>query len=180
MSETLFLEEEHAHFVDCEKVRKMENFNLLIYLASADGNLRMLKFLIENDGDIFKRDNLGQTILHWAVENDSESIVDYLANKYPNLIKLKCYYGYTPCHKAAKRGSIKIIQLLLEKDLSMLDSQDNDGNTMLHLATKSGHTQLIKYLVGKNANSDIKNEKGKRPFDIAVQNKYKDALNILY
>lgn len=77
----------------------------------------MLKFLIENDGDIFKRDNLGQTILHWgiifepnwflfnfclAVENDSESIVDYLANKYPNLIKLKCYYGYTPCHKGLK------------------------------------------------------------------------------
>lgn len=41
--------------------------NYFFNLAIADGNLRLLEFLIENNGDIFKRDNLGQTILHWGI-----------------------------------------------------------------------------------------------------------------
>lgn len=79
----------------------------------------MLIKLIANGADLDPRDEIGQTILHWASKNGKAKIVDEIVNvlkKRGNttLINDKDFHGMTALHLAAGICNLDIVQTLLD------------------------------------------------------------------
>ena len=58
-----------------------------------------------------------------------------------------------------------------------INTQNDLGDTLLHYACEYKHYDIIQFLLSKNADINIKNEKGYTPFDIVID---REILILLY
>lgn len=72
---------------------------------------------------------------------------------------------WTPLHAAASAHMFQreAVKLLIQKGAN-INEQDEFGNTALHIAAHKGNRKLFIYLVQNGALKDIKNKKGKTPY----------------
>jgi len=84
----------------------------LLYNALDQGRPRLVRFLVQNNINMNKRDVLHRAAIHFAIaNNDLESVkmlVEHGADK-----EVKVYYD-TPLHKSIRYGNIQITNYLLE------------------------------------------------------------------
>ena len=68
-------------------------------------------------------------------------------------------------HIAVKNNSIELVKYFLNKKHDLNDV-NKKGQTALHIACELGNEKIINLLVENGANIDIKDNKGRKPFDI--------------
>ena len=68
-------------------------------------------------------------------------------------------------HIAVKNNSIELVKYFLNKKYDLNDV-NKKGQTALHIACELGNEKIINLLVENGANIDIKDNKGRKPFDI--------------
>ena len=154
---------------------KPEDFESDIFIATKDGKLSSVQYLIEKEGininkqteydygdDIISK---GCTTLHVACKAGNFKIVQYLIEKGAD-IELKNVYQSTPLHYACEKGSLQIVQYLIEKGAN-IETQNSSGNGSLHWASGYGKTNIVKYLISQGANKNAKNTDNRTPFDVA-------------
>lgn len=112
--------------------------------ACAEGNLDLIKSLIERDADIEAKNNDGRTALMWACENGSVEIVSFLIGKGANL-NAKDNQGLTALCTAAQNGHFTIVKLLVENGAN-IRYKANDTVLAIAEAQKSGDEQIVQYL----------------------------------
>lgn len=173
-------------------IAKGANINdSLPYIKSVD----WLKFLIAQGVDINSKHYRDQTLLHYAVINNSKEIAELLLSRIVNA-NAKDYNGNTPLHLAAAINKnyrkfsnsnlnllyyheptfdnsginirLYIIKLLL-KNGAFVDIRNDDNNTPLHLAARANNQDIAEYLLEKKASIDAKNKKGKTPLMFAAE-----------
>ena len=97
------------------------------------------------------------------IQNLKLEILD-LKNKLP----MEKPYNFEPdIFKAAKEGKLKSVQYLIQNKTDK-DKQDTDGRTALHYAVKTNNYLLVEFLVEIGANINIKDNEGKTPSDLIV------------
>ncbi|CZR43467.1 putative MBP1-transcription factor, subunit of the MBF factor [Fusarium proliferatum ET1] len=98
------------------------------------------------------RDNMGCTVIHHAAVMKNGRVFNSSCSRYylDNILN-KLQEGLEP--SAFQR---------------LLDVQDNDGNTALHLAAHRNARKCIRALLGRNASSDLTNNKGVRAEDLIM------------
>ena len=67
-----------------------------------------------------------------------------------------------------KNNSIELVKYFLSKNY--INNVNEKGQTALHLACELGNEEIINLLVGKGANIEIKDNKGKKTFNILSKN----------
>jgi ankyrin repeat protein len=67
----------------------------------------------------------------------------------------------------------------LIKEGADVNAQKSDGNTLLHFAARNNNRDLTKLLLYLNARTDIKNNKGKTPLDLASERRSSETKDIL-
>ena len=82
-----------------------------LHIASAAGNLKALKLLIQHNAELNKRDKYGRGGLHWATIFNHVDCVKELINAKAEII---CEGNWQPLHEAAKAGHNDIIKLLID------------------------------------------------------------------
>ncbi|RYP05136.1 hypothetical protein DL764_004021 [Monosporascus ibericus] len=89
-------------------------------LASMNGNVEMVKLLLEKGADVTTRTN-GRTPLNSASKNGHVEVVKLLLEKGVDTT-ITDKDGLTPLHSASKNGHIEVIKILLEKgaDIAIL------------------------------------------------------------
>ena len=71
-------------------------------------------------------------------------------------------------HIAVKNNSIELVKYFLNKRYDLNDV-NKKGQTALHLACELGNEDIINLLVENGANTQIRDNKGRKPFDILVK-----------
>ncbi|WP_341764122.1 ankyrin repeat domain-containing protein [Candidatus Tisiphia endosymbiont of Beris chalybata] len=95
------------------------------------------------------KDMEGNTILHLAVQEGIESLLNCFSLYLLYSPNSKNHTGFTPLHLAAERGNINAISILHEKGAA-LDAQNNTGATPLHVAASTGQVEALKTLLKLN------------------------------
>jgi ankyrin repeat protein len=100
------------------------------------------------------RNDQGDTLLHWAVQESRETFVDYLINTAKLNVNVKNKCGTTPLHLAAspshKLQNLTIVQMLIKAGAN-IDELDNSNRSALHYAAGSDFSACVKLLVTEGA-----------------------------
>lgn len=131
-------------------------------------------------------DNLGNTILHYVIENFNSNkfkdILDTLLSKGA-LVDLKNKCGHSPVFIACKNkcNGLVLMLLKLSQDLSsVLDFRDDYNNSLLHVVLYNfitGYEQnsleatceIVKILMKTGAAIDLRNHSGEMPLHLAIK-----------
>ncbi|PNF14176.1 Tonsoku-like protein [Cryptotermes secundus] len=119
------------------KVRKNEKGETQLHLSCMNGNLALVKKLVEQGHPVNIRDHCGWLPLHEACNHGHRDIVEFLIDKGAALNDRggsQCG-GVTPLHDAASCGHLDVMELLLDRGASVV-SRTNEGDTPLDCLVK--------------------------------------------
>lgn len=113
----------------------------LIHIAASQGKPNAMTALLQNDADINKPDQLGNTPLHLAVKRELKGWID------------------------------TAVVLLEQVDRINVDAKNNNGDTALHLCADRGFFNHAQEIMGNEPHTDIKNNDGFTAEQIAANGK---------
>jgi hypothetical protein len=152
----------------------------LFYEALKDGDLKKVKFLLENGADINVIDdlqcgNIGIP-LTIAIGFGHVEIVKFLIENGADVNKLDCY-GWTPLcafSKSRKFKNLRMARLLIDHGAGV----NHFGSMALVFATSFGNVELTKLLIENGANTNIMS--GEKTIGKALNMKWSKSNHLLY
>ena len=142
----------------------------------------ILKFLIQQKGNLEARDNDQNLFLIYAACWNNKDLLKVLLNYNVNVnVMFKDNRGLHAAYVAAAKGHLKALKMLVEKDEAVVDLKAWNGETPLIAASKSGMFDVCEYLVGeKNADINIKDNVGKTALQHVQNQLTNDPRRIIY
>ena len=161
----------------------------VLHLAAVEGNLDILRFLIENEGcNPSPKTSLGRTPLHLAAQHGRLEVVRYLVCECLVDPSEQDNNRLTALHHACTGGNLEIVTFLMnEMNIyvpanSVVVEKTALGDTVLHLAAQSGHVNIIKFLhqlQGLNINPHLKGQYDYTPLHYAAINGHAEVIRYL-
>ena len=151
-----------------------------LLLAASEGNVEIVRRLIETDAGLHAADDNGHNVFFRACERDAVEIFPMVIQAFmalehdesQELLHATSFDGKddTLVHKAAEEGAVKVLDYLLDKGVfDSFDLQNSEGNTPLHTAAEWGQPAAITFLVEKaGLDVDIHSSSGITPLAVAV------------
>lgn len=137
-----------------------------LHQAACDGNLAVVKQLIESGVDVDKRDGLGYTPMFSAAEEKQIEVAKYLLSKGAN-VNARDYYGSNLINHAIGCGSTDIVEMLLARGANPNSAEIEKKDTPLHTAARCGNKRIMECLLNHGADINAKDSSGKTPVDYA-------------
>ncbi|KAI0218250.1 Ankyrin repeat domain-containing protein 42 [Lamellibrachia satsuma] len=146
--------------------------NTPAHLAAMEGSLPCLKFLVaegDNPAHILgARNDNGETPKMLAQQFYKDSVVEYISNiewerDHPEEAENLAF----PAHVAAYSGDLEHLTMLVENGVVNINERDDKGSTLAHKAAGQGHLNVLQWLIEMGANTDITNNAGENPRDVA-------------
>ena len=142
-------------------------------LAAFRGSIRMMEILINEGAEIHILSKQGKNAFTLAAQGDQVLAMVWLRLHGVEYLQYDSGGG-TALHWAAYHGSEFATHFMLSwiSDPTIINKQDNDGYSPLHLGAMSGNDRIIKRLLLRGANRRIRDNQGKIPADLALENQY--------
>lgn len=112
-------------------------------------NKEIIKFVIENGGDIHAKDNWGASYLCTALEMNDLELAAFLI-RYKADVNSSCSHWETVLMEAIDKGNLEFVQFLVESKAT-LTTKDNFRKNILERAIEEGDERIIAYLRSKGA-----------------------------
>ncbi|WP_264704605.1 ankyrin repeat domain-containing protein [Wolbachia endosymbiont (group B) of Apotomis betuletana] len=160
---------------DKKESKRLEKNTKELFLALKNKNLKKVKRLIEQGVNVYARDEVNCTSLHWAVENGYYEVVKSLLSNGADVHAVAGVNqeNLTSLHTAAGNGYVDIVKLLLDYRADV-NAKDASGKIPLHKAAENGHLEIVKYLIEeKNVNVNANDRNGLTPLHLAAGKDYK-------
>ncbi|XP_034942423.1 serine/threonine-protein phosphatase 6 regulatory ankyrin repeat subunit B-like [Chelonus insularis] len=138
-----------------------------LHLAVNSAATPIIKFILENGGDINLKDVSGNAALHLAAYSGNLGITKLLIENRAN-VNLQDESGKTALHIAINSVHYDLAQLLLENGADV-NLGDASAKTALHLAIKSNCLDIIKLLIANRADVNRKDASGKTVLHLAAE-----------
>eukprot|EP00929_Paragymnodinium_shiwhaense_P072915 TRINITY_DN37017_c0_g1_i2.p1 TRINITY_DN37017_c0_g1~~TRINITY_DN37017_c0_g1_i2.p1 ORF type:complete len:665 (-),score=135.62 TRINITY_DN37017_c0_g1_i2:231-2192(-) len=135
-------------------------------VAARNGDVKELRKLLEEGGNVNARDDKGNNALHMAVAGGHLSAVELLAGSGIEL-RRKDEGGRPVLSSAAERGDVAMVRFLEEAGAGIKGKDKNDAQA-LHWAALSGHRDIIDFLLAKRADANTQDRNGTRPIHFAA------------
>lgn len=120
------------------------NYDRVLGLAVASGNLQIAKVAIKRGADVRLPDAHGTPLLTVAVSKGHYDVVELLLDSGAS-IDAHDTHGWTPLMHAAHNGLTPIVRLLLQRGADV-EWEDDNHQTALTLAQWGGHDDVEKIL----------------------------------
>ncbi|XP_071392184.1 ankyrin repeat domain-containing protein 22 [Centroberyx affinis] len=141
--------------------------------ACRHGNLRVVRYLLENRADATLTNKKQRSCLHYASRR-TFSLLDYLMIAILMPILLLGYFIL----EQKQRKNVSLLQELLLSEVK-IDAVDYKGNTALHYTCQRKSHRLVPLLLEKQADTAVKNNDGETPLDIATRLRFKKIITML-
>ena len=160
---------------DINQSRFDNGMNLFHYLVEYAQDPKLMDIILSTEINVNAQDHEGRSVLHYAVQRDSDLWVQKIVNQSNIDTNLRTKrYQTTALHWAVDlQASLNKIQLIIEKgaDISITS---NDGTTALILASKpkngSIQPELIQLLLSAGSNLNRKDKYGKTALSYMKEN----------
>ncbi|KAL2844495.1 ankyrin repeat-containing domain protein [Aspergillus pseudoustus] len=147
-----------------------------LHYATADGNVEMVKLLLDNGADIHYPSRYGWTPLHIAVMYRQWEAAEVLLDAGADMT-IKDGWGSVPLAAAdIVQGSVGL--LLIERG-APLDRSGVNLDAYLNLAARGGYEGAARKLVAAGADVWGKQNGGKSPYTIAKENGHEELAKII-
>ena len=195
--------EEIINYVEKKNKSGFENFinakNDLgitaIHYASFRGIVDLIKLLEKKGANIYEKTKRELNIFHYACQGNRPNSLMYFYLKFKKnndlkglqLIKEQDSGGSTPLHWAAYSNAEDVLLYILNLDIfdnenekqDYIDKKDKQGYTALHLSVTGKSPRIVMKLLQNGSSSDIVDEKGRTPLDLAISKNQKEITEIL-
>ena len=155
-----------------------------LHIASGEGNIELVTFLIENGIEINKKNSVGITAFMTALYHKEEDIAKFLLGKGAKLFDKSDHSldnnekYYTTLMAASEGGCLQIVKLLIKNKVNV-NEKTFYNYTALWLASKKGHLEIVKILLDNKADIHIKNSYGETAFMISLSYGHEDIAKLL-
>jgi ankyrin repeat protein len=135
------------------------------YDFAKSGNIKVLKWLLENGLDINHQNNYKKTLLYGAVEGRQLSTVHFLIQKGAR-VNIEYMEGHGPLREAIFKKEEEIAKLLIAAGAN-IHQTDLHGSTLLHGAASRGALKVSRLLIEKGLEVDVLGPDGGTPLHSA-------------
>jgi ankyrin repeat protein len=139
----------------------------LCIAAAAGGQLKVLKWLLENGFPSDEATIEGETPLIIAAEKGHIAVVRVLIQAGANINKTDDT-GMTPVSIAAHNGHEAVVRALIQTGADV-NKAKHDGATPLYTAAQKGHESVVRVLIVADSNINKATDTGATPLYIAAQ-----------
>lgn len=148
--------------------------NTPIHIAAEKGMTSVVKALMIAEALLEEQNDQGMAPLHLAAKKGHTKIANYFVSSKADITQ-KTNKGKTALALAVESESKKIVEMLLEEDI--LDMADEKGKTPLHKAMEKNFLEIGLALINAGADPDLKDNKGKTPYDYAKSGRAREILD---
>ena len=148
-----------------------------LHIMCSDGNLEVVKNLLDRGACITVSDNDGRTPLHIACFKGHYDLVKELLERGADL-SVSDKYGMTPLHVACSEGHTEICVELLSKGANTANL-DLRGRSPLCIASSKGYAQIVKELVSRGVELNSTDKDGLTPLYLACAKNHADVVQEL-
>ncbi|XP_055326162.1 ankyrin repeat and protein kinase domain-containing protein 1-like, partial [Sitodiplosis mosellana] len=144
---------------------KIDNGQTAMHIAAEEGNIGMIKLLLDDGVSPNIVDGHFSTPFHVTAQTGREDIAQILIESGAK-INARNIQAWTPLHYAALWGHAKFIELLMSCGADV-DVYDLNGCTPLHIAALNGKVDAVQRLIEFGAYIFANDNKGLTPYDYA-------------
>lgn len=151
-----------------------------LHAACLSGNSKVIRFVVENGGNLSDLDKSGWTSLHVVVDQGLSEMILELPSMNINIpinIPTK-RTGESPLILAAKKGKLETVQALLQLNAAT-GIRDCSGATALYIAARDGNPEILKELLLAKAAPDSLGCKDEPPIVPASKNGHAQIVRSL-
>ncbi len=143
------------------------------------GRLKAAEELLKYGSEIFAKDSIGRTSLHYAVCSDSSLLVKLIIEKEKSLIFSQDTYGRTPLHYVVFNSNsfqVEMAKMLINNG-SNINCLDEEKMTPLHFAAENGKGKIIPILMKNGADPLLTcNRDNKNSLDLACNERIRELI----
>jgi ankyrin repeat protein/energy-coupling factor transporter ATP-binding protein EcfA2 len=139
----------------------------LVHIASENGHISLLEFLLQKGADANMRIWNNSTPLHLACKQGNKECVLALLKRSAH-INQSNKKGDTALHEAVRSRNSDIVQILLSNKAEA-EICNKDGDTPLHVACQLNNLTAVSHLLDANTYTNTRNKNGDSPLDCAVR-----------
>ncbi|XP_066172726.1 ankyrin repeat and SOCS box protein 3 isoform X2 [Sylvia atricapilla] len=123
-------------------------------LAAREGNVEILRELIDRGYSIDVPDNRGWLPIHEAAAHNSSECLKLLIDtaSAEEYIHSRTFEGLCALHLSARHGSVECLQVLLEAGADFNNVTTESSSTPLFLAVENRHTEVVEFLLQHGTN----------------------------
>lgn len=150
-------------------------YGTILQNAVSSNNIRLLKFLVENNSVSFDEENL-----RYAANVGSREVFSYFISKKTLNVNAADNEGRTPLIIAAKSGHFSIIHELLNCPDLDINKRDKEGNTALIIAAKnSDATSIVTLMISDKLDLNAQDSEGNTALHIGSLDNCLDVVKAL-
>jgi ankyrin repeat protein len=147
--------------------------------AAMDGQLKVVKLLLQRGANADATGRWGGTALHWAAFVGREEMATFLLSNGADAHRRDAY-GRIPLIAACWKGHLGVVRVLVQHTGPQgLEETDDYGRTALHRAARGGHEDVVAYLLGEGAHADSKNDLDSTPLMSACWKGHLGVVRVL-
>ncbi|MCG8340757.1 MAG: ankyrin repeat domain-containing protein, partial [Cytophagales bacterium] len=141
-----------------------------LHWAAEEGNVEVVKALLEKTVKISVKDGAGDTPLDLAERKDYQDIVELLRGADAD--------GNTPLHHAADKGDKDAAEELIAQG-AKVNAKNNNGETALHKAAEKGNQEVVDLLIEKGADVNATDSNGETALQKAAAGGHQEVVDAL-
>jgi ankyrin repeat protein len=149
----------------------------LLHAAAEEGNINVVKSLLERGIDINGRNEADQTSLNRAARKGNLDIVRLLVERGAE-VDSRDMWGWTPLHLASQYGHLEVSRVLVNHGANV-NARKQDHCTPLDLSARNGHLGIVKLLLERGADVLAVNDEGQTPYQLSLQRGFREIADIL-
>ncbi|CAB1455779.1 unnamed protein product [Pleuronectes platessa] len=154
----------------------------VLSIASAQGNVEVVRTLLDRGLDENHRDDAGWTPLHMASFEGHRQVCDALieqgARCIESCIDQKGYDGRNSLRVAALEGHRDIVELLLSHG-SDIDYKDADGRPTLYILALENQLAMTEYFLENGANVEASDTEGRTALHVSCWQGHVEMVRLL-
>ena len=153
--------------------------NTAFLLASAMGNVVVLRYLEQMGAKLDAANNEGWTAMHQACYHGHDEAIRVLMVLRPDLVNMPNNNGSYPLHCAVASGQYDVVRYLLIDRRAYIDARNMSGDSPLHFAVMCQEAEIAAMLVEYGAPPSAVNAQNQTPIDDAIATGQSDILRML-